>query len=204
MELEEMQEFWAQMSNKIEKQKKLTDKMIIMMTQEKYHRKLNKIAYPETIGAVMCYAVALLILINIGKLDNWYSLLCGVLCLLVLIVLPVLSLGMIHRIKNIDIAGNSYKDTLLEYAKRKRRFQKSMKWSYYLGFVLMFAIMPVTTKIIKGKDLFEGTKSIWPFAVAIPLAILFFVYFSKWAIKCYNNNINSAENLIKDIENNKS
>lgn len=204
MELEEMQAVWTQMSDKIEKQKKLTDKMIIMMTQEKYRNKLNKIAYPETIGAVICYAIVVLILVNITKLDNWYSLLCGVICILVLSVLPILSLKTIHRIKNIDIVANSYKDTLLEYAKQKKSFQKSMKLGYYLGFVLMFAIMPVTTKIIKGKDLFENTKSIWPFAIAIPLAIVFFIYFSKWAIRCYNNNINSAESLIKDIESNMS
>ncbi len=201
MELEEMQAVWTQMSDQIEKQKKLTDKMIIMMTQEKYRNKLNKIAYPETIGAVGCYAMAILILVNIGKLDNWYNLLSGLICLSVLIVLPIFSLGMINRIRNIDIGANNYKETLLEYAKQKKRFQKSMKWSYYLGFVLMFTILPVTTKIIRGKDLFEGVNSVWPLAIAIPMAIIFFVVFSKWAMRCYNNNINSAENLIKDIEN---
>lgn len=75
-----------------------------------------------------------------------------------------------------------------------------MKWSYYLGFILMFAIMPVTAKIVNDKDIFLGVNSTWTLVTAIPLAILFFIVFSKWTMKWYSKNVNSAESLIKDLE----
>ncbi|MCK8520242.1 hypothetical protein M0D21_01615 [Aquimarina sp. D1M17] len=200
MELEEMQSIWSELSDQLEKQKKLTDKMIIMMTQEKYRKKINKVAYPETIGAIICYSAVAVILFNIQKLDTWYNLLAGVLCVLILIILPMVSLKFLYGIRNIDIANNSFKETLLNYAKRKKRFQKSMKWSYYLGFILMFAIMPVTAKIVNDKDIFLGVNSTWTLVTAIPLAILFFIVFSKWTMKWYSKNVNSAESLIKDLE----
>ncbi len=200
MELEEMQTVWSELSDQIEKQKKLTDKMIIMMTQEKYRSRINRIAYPEILGGIICYGAGLLIVFNFSKLDNWYSLLCGIISIVVLFVLPILSLKSIKRIHKIDVATNNYKETLLNYAKEKKQFQKVMKWGYYLGFIIMFTIMPVTSKIINGKDLFSETKSIWPLVIAIPLAIIFFIVFSKWVFKHYLKNINSAESLIKDLE----
>ncbi|WP_074406289.1 MULTISPECIES: hypothetical protein [Aquimarina] len=200
MELEEMQTVWSQMSDQIEKQKKLTDKMIIMMTQEQYRQKLNKIAYPEMIGAIICYGTAILILINVNKLDNWYTLLSGIVSTVILLVLPVLSLRSIYQMRKVNIAVNSYKETLLEYSKGKKRFQTVTKIGLYLGFFLMFAIMPVATKILNNKDLFSGTKSIWPLVISIPIAIIVFITFSRWVARCYNNNMNSAEALFKELE----
>ncbi|WP_109300858.1 hypothetical protein [Aquimarina sp. AU474] len=200
MELEEMQSIWSELSGQLEKQKKLTDKMIIMMTQDKFRSKINKIAYPEIIGTFVCFGAAILIIVNFNKLDNWYTLLSGIVTLFILIILPVLSLTSINRMRKVEIATSNYKETLLNYAKGKKQFQTVTKWGYYLGFILMFAIMPVTTKILNNKDLFSETKRVWPFAIAIPLAIVFFIVFSKWVMKFYNNNINSAESLIKELE----
>lgn len=202
MELEEMQTVWSQMSDQIEKQKKLTDKMIIMMTQEQYRKKLNKIAYPEMIGAIICYSTVILILINLNKLDNWYTLLSGLISIVILLVLPVLSLKSINQMRKVNIAGNNYKETLIEYSKGKKRFQVVVKMGFYMGFLLMFVIMPVTSKILNNKDLFSETKSIWPFVIGIPIAIIFFITFSRWVSKCYTNNINSAELLFKELEDN--
>ncbi len=200
MELEEMQAVWSQMSDQIEKQKKITDKMIMMMTQEQYRKKLNKIAYPEIIGAVICYSVAIIILFNLEKLDNWYTLLSGLISVVTLLILPILSLKWISKMRNINISGNSYKETLIEYTKGKKRFKKTMKLGYYLGFVLMFMIIPVSSKLINGKDFFAETKSIWPMVISIPLAIVFFFIFTRWVYKSYITSMNSAEVLIKELE----
>ncbi|WP_103068173.1 hypothetical protein [Aquimarina sediminis] len=204
MELEEMQAVWSQMSNQIEKQKKLTDKMIIMMTQDQYRKKINKIAYPEIIGAIICYGTAILIITNFYKLDNWYTLLSGIITTCILLILPVLSLKSIHKMHKIDIATNNYKETLIAYNKGKKRFQLVTKMGFYLGFILLFAIMPVTTKILNNKDLFSPApgKSIWPLIVAIPIAVVFFIAFARWVGKYYNRNMNSAESLFKELDKN--
>ena len=70
MELEELRNEWQEMSKEIEKQKILTDKLIIDMTQKKYKNKLNSISIPETIGTVICFAAAIYIFINFSHLGS--------------------------------------------------------------------------------------------------------------------------------------
>ncbi|WP_378173776.1 hypothetical protein [Aquimarina sp. SS2-1] len=200
MELEEMQTVWSEISGQLEKQKKLTDKMIIMMTQEQYRKKWNKIAYPEMLGTIICFGAALLIFANISKLETWYNILFGVLSAIILLVLPVLSLRSIHKMSGIDFYKNSYKETLIKYTKNKQQFYSLQNISYYLSFALIFLILPVTTKIIRNKDLFADVKNIWPLVVFIPLGITFFVFFTKWVKKCYGKNIAEAESILKDLQ----
>ncbi|AXT49782.1 hypothetical protein D1818_02710 [Aquimarina sp. BL5] len=200
MELEEMKEVWSEISGQLEKQKKLTDKMIIMMTQEQYRKKWNKIAYPEILGTIICFGMALLIFFNISKLETWYNLLFGISSAIILLVLPILSLRSINKMSGINFYKNSYKDTLIKYTKNKKQFQSLQKISYYLSFLLIFLILPVTSKIMDGKDLFTSINNIWPLIIFIPIGITFFVFFTKWVKKCYSNNINEAENILKDLQ----
>jgi len=200
MELEEMQAVWSDISGQLEKQKKLTDKMIIMMTQEQYRKRWNKIAYPEIVGGIICYSMAIFILMNMDTLETWYNIVLGVCCTLILMILPILSLKSIFKMSGVNFYKNSYKETLIKYTKSKKQFQSLQKYAYYLGFLLIFLILPVTSKILSGKDMFEGVKNVWPLAVFIPLAIVFFIVFYKWVKKCYRNNLNEAESILKDLQ----
>src|SRR5882762_2326165 len=147
MELEEMQKVWIEMSEERKKQARLTDKLIIMMTQQQYKNRLGKIAVPETIGSFVSFAIVLLILINFGKYDTGWLVASGIVSAAILLVLPVLSLRAIHKMNNLNIGGNSYKQTLIEFAKRKRQFLFVQKLSFFLGFILAIACMPVILKI---------------------------------------------------------
>lgn len=200
MELEEMQTIWSDISDQLEKQKKLTDKMIIMMTQERYRKKWNKIAYPEILGTIICYAMAILIIVKLNTLDTWYNTTFGISCAIILLVLPILSLRSINKMSSINFYENTYKDTLIKYTKRKKQFQSLQKTSYYLSFVLIFLILPVTSKIIKGKDLFADIDYLWSTAIFIPFGIIFFVFFTKWVKKIYSKNMKEAEGILKDLE----
>ncbi len=200
MELEEMQEVWSEISGQLEKQKKLTDKMIIMMTQEQYRKKWNKIAYNEILGTIICFGMAILIFVNINALETWYNIVSGILSAIILIVLPILSLLSINKMSGINFYQNSFKDTLIRFTKNKKQFQSLQKTSYYLSFLLIFLILPVTSKIIGGKDMFTGIKNIWVLVIFIPIGITFFVFFAKWVKKCYGKNIDEAERILKDLQ----
>ena len=200
MELEEMQEVWSEISGQLEKQKKLTDKMIIMMTQEQYRKKWNKIAYTEILGTIICFGMAILIFVNINALETWYNIVSGILSAIILIVLPILSLLSINKMSGINFYQNSFKDTLIRFTKNKKQFQSLQKTSYYLSFLLIFLILPVTSKIIGGKDMFTGIKNIWVLVIFIPIGITFFVFFAKWVKKCYGKNIDEAERILKDLQ----
>ena len=200
MELEEMQAVWTDLSNQLESQKKLTDKMILMMTQEKYRNKINKIKYPEIGGAIICYIAVALILMNLSQFDNMLTLICAIIALSILIILPILSLSSIRNIGKINIAENSYKDSLLAYARKKKQFKKLQTVSYYISFILMLVILPVTSRIFGGKDLFSDSGNLQALLLFIPLGAIFLYYFSKRVMKHYNKNLDAMENLIQDLE----
>ena len=89
MELEELQSAWTKMSDELDQQKKLTNKIILDMTKQKYQNKFTTITKYESLGALVCFAIALFVIFNFNKLDTWYLQACGAFTLLFLIVLPV-------------------------------------------------------------------------------------------------------------------
>jgi UDP-N-acetylmuramyl pentapeptide phosphotransferase/UDP-N-acetylglucosamine-1-phosphate transferase len=196
MEFEEMQSVWQEMSAEIEKQKKITDSIIIKMTKSNYRNKINNIRIPEMAGAFVCIAAVLFIVLNFQQLNNWYLAACGITCSLILILLPVLSLGAIRNLQSVNIADNNYKQSLADYARRKKQFAFIRKINFYLGAILLLVTFPVMGKLIGGKDLFVTTH-IWMYYV---IAYPFFYAFSKWVFKKYSKSTNDAENLLKELE----
>lgn len=196
MELEEMKGLWENMSEELDRQKLLTDKMVVEMTQQKYRDKLSQISLPETVGTIICFAMAGYALINFGKLDTWYLMLCGVLSISFCIILPILSMRSIRKLKKIDLRKSSYKESLVEYAKEKDRFVKVQKVSYYLGFIFSLAVLPVAGKLMKDKDLLMDSK-LWVWY--IPLALIFHFLFSKWVWKHYSSITKKAHSLLEDL-----
>lgn len=197
MDLEEIQKVWSDMTDQLEKQKKLNTELIMKMTQHRFKSKFDKIKVYETIGAVICFIMAIFILFNLNKLDTWYLLSCGLFTVAFLLVLPVITLGLLGKIQRMDIVNNSYKETIVGYTKTKNQLLLMQRVGIYLSFVLMFTCLPVFSKILKNKDLFINSKT-W--LVYIPVMVIFLVLFTRWGYKCYKNITNSAENILKELE----
>ncbi|NNL01855.1 MAG: hypothetical protein HKP39_06230 [Eudoraea sp.] len=197
MELQELQTLWSQMSRELADQKKLTNDIIMKMTQEKYVNKFGKIAVYETIGAVICFAAALYVLFNFGKLEVWYLQLCGIFTLLFLIILPILTLRSLRRIKEINVVENSFVDTIVQFTKAKNQLLLLQRVGIYLSFLLMFTTLPVASKLLKNKDLFLETD-IW--YVYLPIMGIFLFFFTRWGYGCYKNITSSAESILSELE----
>ncbi|WP_297795940.1 hypothetical protein [uncultured Eudoraea sp.] len=197
MDLEEIQKVWSDMTDQLEKQKKLNNELIMKMTQHRFKSKFDKIKLYETIGAVICFIMAIFILFNLNKLDTWYLLACGLFTVAFLLVLPVITLGLLGKIQRMNIVNNSYKDAIVKYTKAKNQLLLMQRVGIYLSFVLMFTSLPVFSKIMKNKDLFINSQ-IW--LAYIPVMIIFLVLFTRWGYKCYKNITNSAENILKELE----
>lgn len=197
MELEEMQAVWSHMSTELDKQKKLTNEIILKMTQQRYSNKFSKVSVYESIGAVVCFAMALYILLKFDRLDTWYLVVSGIFTLLVLFILPVLVLRSLNQIKRIDITSNNYTETLLRYTKAKNQLLLMQRMGIYLGFVLVVVSLPVFGKVFQNKDvLLEG--QIWSWY--LPLMLIFLLLFARWGYGCYQNIARDAEDLIKQLE----
>ncbi len=197
MNLDEMKTLWEDMSKELAQQKILTDKLVIEMTQEKYNNRIRKISVPEIIGGALCFVMAIFIFINIGKLDTWYLLLSGILCIAYFILLPLAVFGAIKGLRNVNIAGHNYKDVLLKFAKKRARFLFFQKIGIGFNFVLLIITLPVAGKIMDGKDLFlESGVWMW----YLPIGFTFLFFFSRWAWRYLVNSTSLAGNVLREIE----
>lgn len=199
MELEELQATWSEMSQELEKQKKLTNEIILKMTQDRYRKKFSKLRNYETVGAIICYMIAVLVLFNFGKLDTWYLQLCGVLTVGFLIILPTLVLKSLKRIQNLNIIKGSYKENLVIYIKEKNRLLKLQQIGVYFSFLLLFIVVPVTTRIISNKNIF--LTSFKPLQIiALLVALIFMFFLTRWGFRSYKKITNSAEDILRDLD----
>ena len=197
MELKELETLWSEMSQELETQKKLTNELIMNMTQEKYSNKFQKISTYETIGGVICIIAAIFILTKFSLLDTWYLQLCGLFTVLFLVLLPVFSLNSLRRIQKINISDKNFKETLVSFSKAKKQLLLFQRLGIYLSFILMFTTLPVASKIMKGKDLFLDSN-IW--YIYLPIMAVFLFFFARWGYGCYKSITNSAEDLLKELE----
>lgn len=199
MELEELQAAWAQLGAELEQQKKLTDKIIMEMTQEKYSNKFRALTNYEAIGAVICYGAAILLVLNFEKLDTWYLFSCGLISLLFMTILPTLVLRSLFNIKKLDIGNGNFKTNLLNYTKAKNNLLRLQQIAIGVGFSMLFVLIPVSSKVLSNKDIFQSELNI-RHVIGLVLALIFMVFFCRWGYRGYKEITASAESIIKDLE----
>ena len=192
-----MKSLWEDMSQKVDQQKVLTDQLIIDMTQERYANKLRLISIPETIAALICFAVVVYLISNFGLLNVWYLQLSGIITIASCLILPILSLKSIQKMKAINITKNTYKESLITYAKGKVKFMLIQKVSFYTSFLVLISSVIVFGKIMKGIDVFTMTEKLnW----LVPSGIGVLFIFTQWVLKKYKKATTSANNILKELE----
>ena len=197
MELDELKLSWDTLTAQLEKQQKLSTRLIEQATRQNYRSSLNKIAWPEFAGSIVCLMAAILLAGNFKKLDSSLLQLFGALSLLFLIVLPVISFQSLRGLKNLNISADAYAVTIKAFADRKIRFQKLQKAAINLSYIFNIVFMPVVTRIFNGKDI-SHSKLFW--FLMVPASSVFLCFFSKWAFRCYSRSLKQAEELLADME----
>ncbi len=193
-----MQAAWSQMSQELEKQKQLTDEIILKMTQQKYTSQWNKIFTGEKIGSVICYAALVAILINFKSLDTFALQISGILCVLILAILPILSLKTIRGMQRVNITTMNYKETMETYAKEKRKFVNFQKLNIGISFLFMLLTVPVSAKLFNDENLFETLDP--KLGIAIPFMLIFFGLLIWVVMRCYKGILRNSERILKEIE----
>lgn len=196
MELDEMKTLWKEMSTDLEKQKVLTESLIMKMTKANYRNKISKILIPEAIGAAVCMAGLLYILFNLDQLNTWYLLASGVISILILALLPVLSINAIYKIRSLNISNHNYKEILRGYTKDRLHFVFVQKLNFVLGAVLMLTMLPVMSRLMGGTDVFKDHSLWFWYAIVFP----FFYYFGIRVFKSYIKTTADAENILKELQ----
>jgi hypothetical protein len=197
MELEEMKSLWEDMNQKVDQQRVLTDQLILDMTKERYENRLRSISLPETLSAFICFAAVIYLISNFNLLDVWYLQFTGVLTIVACMLLPILSLKSIKKMKAINISKSTYKESLVNYAKEKTKFMRFQKISFYTSFIVLILAVISFGKIMKGIDVFTMTEKLnW----LVPSGIGVLFIFSQWVLKKYKKATDSANNILKELE----
>ncbi len=198
MNLEEMQQTWTDLSVKLDKQQKLTNSLIMQMTQQRYQSKIGVISFYESIGALICVLLGVYILFNFNRLDDNLHIILGTLTLLVLLGLPAVVLWSIRRLKQVNIFNSSLKETIIQFNKRRRFFLLIQKLGVFFAYPMFFGSMPVFSKVMGNKSMFEseGSVSLYVF-IAIWTVLLFF--FARWGYTKYKNITNRAGAILKEL-----
>ena len=199
MELDEMKILWGEMSERVEEQKILTDKLIMEMTQERYTKRFSKISIYETIGSIICFVAAIILIMNFTKLDTWYLIVMGAFTLGYLILLPILTLTSLNGLRKVKITDKDYKGVLVVFEKAKNRLLFIQRLGIVFNFILMMALIPVAAKITNDNDVFMMDNKLWYYSMMFVMAgVVLFV--SRWGYKCYKGITASAENVLKELE----
>ena len=193
MELDDLKNDWQS----IIKPNSLTVKAIDQMIEKKYASKIKKIKYPELIGGVICLLGLGIIGFNFNKLDTFFLQAIGGLTMLLLVVLPAISLLSLQQFYTTEDLSKPYVEIIRQFAIKKLRFQKYQQANAFLCYLLLVTIIILLPKLFNGKDI-SYSKSFWIFAFSF--GYLFLLFFSKWVKKFYNNSLNEAEQLLKEVE----
>ena len=197
MELEDLKNDWEAVSTQTSKQNNLTHKIIDQMTQQKYTSKINKIKYPEWIGAIVCVLNVFYIVFNFSKLDTLTFQIVGISTILLLLAMAAIGLMSFNRLSLQGDLNRPYAETIREFAIQKLRFQKFQRVNSILGYLLLVAVVMLLPKLFYKKDV---TDSKYFLIFAMSLGYIFLVFFSKWVYKFYKKSINQAEELLKEAE----
>ena len=196
MELEQLKMAWEDLSRKVEKQHKLTNQIIEKMTRQQYRSQLNKIAYPEITGTVICYAGAVLLGWSFKRLDQPLMQIFGILSLVYLVAAPIASLTLLAGLTKVQVSTMSYSEAVRDYIRKKIQFQKFQKLNVSPGFVFMIISFPVLLDLM-GKDISEVPQAVW--MCLLPCVVIFFFLATRWVLRNYNRALKEAEGLLAEI-----
>lgn len=197
MELEELKSNWQKISMELDKQKVLTNELILKMAGNRSRSMLRSILAIERSGIALTSAMMIYIFFNMGRLNDWFSLTAGISTLVILMTGLIMSFILIKRIQNVDIVNNGYRQTLLD-VNRIKTFQLIMKrMSAFLAPVLLITILPTFAALWFEKNLINDLMDFWesliPGLVLIPVI---------WYIlsRFYSQKLNDLNKLLKEYE----
>ena len=199
MDLDEMKLAWSEMSQQIEQQKKLTNDIILKMTQEKSSSRLNRIVVMESFGVLMTAVILVVIAKNFGRLENWVEIAGGIGTLGILTFAVVFGIRLIRQARGINLFKQSFTETL----KRFNAFTKILGFYKRISIIINAAsplfMFPVAFGMFTEIDLLEdptaGLYGLIGAAVFVPL-VLYLV------IRFYKSNISTVRRAFNEYEEN--
>lgn len=195
MELEEIKSVWKEMSQDIERQKNLTNDLIIEMAHRKSSSRIKTIMYAESVGALVSVFAAIYLIINFGSFDYSGSTVAAVGLIMVLILSCVLGVRIVMQARDINISTLSYLQVLNNFNKLKATLRVYKRLSQVLYVLMPFLILPVFTDLVFDKNIFDDTSE---FIETLVICIIVLPVVWWVVLKFYKSNLRQVSKAIKD------
>jgi ABC-type multidrug transport system fused ATPase/permease subunit len=169
------------------------------MTQQKFRNRFYTLSLFETVGAVICFVFAFIILLNLDKMNTWYLMACSLFTLAFLVILPIFTLRAIKGMRSMNLSRYNYKETLEEFTRKRKNMLLIQKVAVMFSVVLMWVSIPVFSMIMNNKDFFQQEHNpwLWAFTALVTVGV---ILFSRYGYRGYQKVTASAEKVLKDIE----
>lgn len=196
MELDDLKNTWNNANAQVENEG-LTPATITQITQRKYYSKMKRIAYPEIGGIIVCLIGIAYIVMNFYMLDTALLQGIGIAAILLLLLLSAISLFSLQQLQMKDDISKTYAETLKLFATQKLRFFKLQKVNITLSYLLLVAVIILSSKIFGGKDI-TANKRFW--ILSFTIGYIFLLFYSKWVFRFYKNTIKQSEELLQELK----
>ncbi|MGJ8666442.1 MAG: hypothetical protein ACSHW7_08760 [Patiriisocius sp.] len=198
MELENLKLNWEAMSQRVAHLELINKKNIMEMTKQRYKNKFSHLFKYEFIGSVVCYIAAIVIMFNFYKLNTPLYLACGIFICIFLIVVPFLTIRNLNKIKSIPLGESDYKTTLTQFERAKHTMLKTQQYAIPAGIVGFLASLPVFSLMMGNENFIENFNTTR--IISLSIVFVFMIIFSRWGYKKYKQVANSAENILRELD----
>lgn len=204
MDLDEMKSTWQELSAELDKQKTLTNDIILKMAHEKSKSSLGKMVKFESIGGLgMC--VVLLVGLFICSLnrsfDNVPLMICALLSAVLFIFSGYISWDFISKMKKVNLLENSIEESQKNYLAVKKASARYKKVGVYTSLPTILFFSPVVLKVFIGKDIFRNFSTAKDdFLIMILLSVVIAVPLVYTLFKFYNKNMKATAEALEQVE----
>ena len=197
MDLESMKETWLKMSEELEKQKKLTNEIILKMAHERSSSRLNRIIYMELIGCGIALLVLIYILFNFHRLDNWLTISGGVGTAVIMIAAVIMSVNIMRKAKKINILKTTYGKVISDFNDLTKTLGIYKRASIGLNIIMPFLLMPPMAQLLAGKDLLTDLEEFKETLIMTFILIPPMLYF---IIRYYTRSMSKVRQAINELK----
>lgn len=201
MELEEMKAVWKELSSRLDNQEKINEQLIIRMAHQRSASRLSRIIRLESAGAIVSIAATIFIITQFHKLQDFISILSGIIVTAFLLISIVIGLLIVQRASKINIISKTYSQTYIDFKHLTALLKRYKQISLIGFFVLPVAMIPLIFVIILNKtaplDWSKYLESLVAAVIILPIV--------WWLIlKFYKRNISKVREAIDEVKELKS
>lgn len=147
MELEELEDIWGNMSEKLDQKIILSDELADNVKTKKF-RQQRQIFWKSQIGGfILAYILLFVVILYFNSLQTWIEKTAALIWAVYLALMPLYTLWSVRGLKDIDIFKSTYQYNLYLFLKSKKRVIQAQTFSLLFNPVLFFTAVIVIAKL---------------------------------------------------------